>query len=123
MNGRIIKPKLLNQTVEHLEAPDLSIVFHALADPTRRKMLESLGKQSVPTSHLAYICRISIALAAKHILILKRAGLVRKLRQGKGSVIALENNSFQAVQEYILSFTAEWDEEYQRFKRNMEAEK
>lgn len=121
MNGKIITPRLLNRSVEHLEAPDLNIIFHALSDPTRRKMLESLGKQSIPTSHLAFICNISVSLAAKHIAVLKHAGLVRKLRLGKGSVIALENISFQAAQEYIRHFIDEWDEDYQRFKRNMEA--
>lgn len=114
-------PELFNQSVEHLEEPNLSIIFHALSDPTRRKILESLGRKSIPTFHLAFICNISISLAAKHIAVLKHAGLVRKLRQGRGSVIALENKSFQVAQEYIHHFTAEWDEGYQRFKRNMEA--
>lgn len=91
---------LLNRAVERLDTPDLNIIFHSPAK-----------------------CGISISLAAKHIAVLKRAGLVRKLRRGRGSVIAREINSFRAVQAYIYPFIAMWNEEHQRFKRNMEAGK
>lgn len=62
----------------------LDLVFHALADGTRRSMLLRLAKVPESTvSELAEPYAISLAAASKHLQVLERAGLVIKSREGR----------------------------------------
>ncbi|MBB5712988.1 ArsR/SmtB family transcription factor [Sphingomonas xinjiangensis] len=57
--------------------------FHALADPTRRAMLDRLAQGDLRTGDLLAGFAISDAAAAKHLAVLESAGLVRRQREGK----------------------------------------
>lgn len=62
----------------------LDLVFHALADGTRRSMILRLAKFPDSTvSELAEPYAISLAAASKHLQVLERAGLVIKAREGR----------------------------------------
>src|SRR3546814_15259565 len=59
------------------DAPSLDTIFQALADPTRRAMLQALAGQPRPVGELAAPLEISLAGASKHIQVLEPAGLVQ----------------------------------------------
>ena len=63
--------------------PDLSLIFQALADPTRRAMLAALGKGAVPVSDLARPTGLALPTVLRHIGVLEAAGLVASEKQGR----------------------------------------
>lgn len=61
----------------------LQNTIRALADPTRREILNLLKRQSLPAGDLAARFPMSGAAVSKHLAVLKEAGLVRDWRKGK----------------------------------------
>lgn len=88
----------------------LDRVFAALADGSRRRMLSELRERSLSISELAEPFRMSFAGVAKHVEVLERAGLVRKIRApDDGRVFRLE------LQDQTLREASEWLRYHQEF--------
>ncbi|MCX8474777.1 MAG: metalloregulator ArsR/SmtB family transcription factor [Sphingomonas sp.] len=68
----------------------LDSTFHALADPTRRAMLARLAEGEKSVSELARGFAMSGTGAAKHLAVLEAAGLVRRRREARRSLCALD---------------------------------
>lgn len=85
----------------------LDAVFHALADPTRRKILKTLARGDRRVTDLAKPHAISLPGISKHIKVLERAGLVTRLRHGSEHYIQLRTPR--------LEHAAKWIGFYQRF--------
>ena len=67
--------------VEHEKQIDL--IFHALSDETRRKILMRVKDEEYSVSELAEPFAMSLAAVSKHLKVLERAGLIQRTRQGK----------------------------------------
>jgi DNA-binding transcriptional ArsR family regulator len=63
--------------------PDLDLVFHALADPTRRSVVERLGTGPAATSELAQPFGMSLPSFTQHLGVLERCGLVTSEKRGR----------------------------------------
>ena len=112
---------LLNQTVERWDSSNLSYIFYALSDPTRRSIINGLGRKSEAVSAIASnYYPLTLATISKHIIVLEHAGLIRKYRDGRRNKIALQIKSLKEVEEYVRAFTSAWDERYDMFKKNIE---
>jgi DNA-binding transcriptional ArsR family regulator len=61
----------------------LDAVFHALADETRRRIVDGLSRGPVSVTELAAPFSISLPAVSKHLDVLERAGLVRRERDGR----------------------------------------
>src|SRR6476659_8830204 len=86
-------------------------VFAALADPTRRRLVERLaGGGTVTASALAGELPISRQAIAKHLGALRRARLVRSKRVGREPRYALDPAALADAASWIASVGAEWDE-------------
>lgn len=87
----------------------LDAVFHALADPTRRAMLQRLaqGEQSVGT--LAAPFDMSLAAASKHIRVLERAGLVRRSVRGRTHLCSLDAQPMHGGLEWLRHYEQFWN--------------
>jgi DNA-binding transcriptional ArsR family regulator len=92
--------------VEH-DDTRLNDVFRALADPTRRAMLQDLARGARTVGELAAPYAISLAGASKHIQVLEHAGLVRREVQGRVHTCRLDAAP--------LHHGAEWLRHYERF--------
>eukprot|EP01032_Pedospumella_encystans_P018600 gene18600-21169_t len=68
----------------------LDAIFHALADSTRRTMLQLLAQGDCSVGELGAPFRMSFAGASKHVKTLERAGLVSRTVQGRAHVCRLE---------------------------------
>jgi DNA-binding transcriptional ArsR family regulator len=66
-----------------LKAAQLDVVFHALGDATRRRMLRELARGERTVSQLAEPFAMSLAAASKHIKALENAGLIRREVRGR----------------------------------------
>jgi DNA-binding transcriptional ArsR family regulator len=72
-----------------LLAPELSPIFHALSDTTRRRMLLELASGERTVGQLAQPFAISLAAASKHIKVLESAGLIQREVRGRAHMCRL----------------------------------
>lgn len=97
---------MFNNMVE-LNTSQLDIVFHALGDGTRRRMLASLADGERTVGQLAEPFDISLAAASKHIKALEHAGLIRREVRGRVHLCRLEAAP--------LANALDWLRHYERF--------
>ncbi len=95
-------PELLNRT------------FAALADPTRRRILEHLARGDRCVTDLARPYRMSLPAVSKHLHVLERAGLVRRRRRGRVHQLKLEAAPMQQAQQWIEEYRRFWEESFDR---------
>jgi DNA-binding transcriptional ArsR family regulator len=93
-------------------------VFAALADPTRRRMIETLAaRPSATASGLARELPITRQAVAKHLSALRAAHLVRAARQGRETHYSLETEPLAEVGAWAERVGAEWDRHLGRLAR------
>lgn len=95
-------------------ADELSKVFAALADPTRRDMISRLSVADATVSELAEPYDVSIQAASKHLRVLEGAGLVTKSRDGQTRHVHLEAEVFDLMTKWIERYRTQAEERYQR---------
>ena len=91
-----------------LEAPQLSPVFHALSDATRRRMLRELADGERTVSQLAEPFTISLAAASKHIKVLESAGLIRREVRGRAHLCRLDPGPLESAREWLSFYERFW---------------
>lgn len=85
-------------------------VFDALADPTRRRLIERLSVSGpVSISHLAARFPISRQAVSKHLTALEGAGLVRTERRGRTRVLTFAPEPLADAASWIATIEARWD--------------
>jgi DNA-binding transcriptional ArsR family regulator len=101
-------------------------LFDALADPTRRRVVELLGSQPARAGELAAALGTSAPAMSKHLRHLLRAGLVtdeRDMTDARARVFRLRPQSVTAIQAWLDQLQAHWDVQLQSFQRHLEREK
>ena len=93
---------------------DLDRVFHALADPTRRTILERLGRGPAPVSELAKPLPMSLPAAMQHLGVLEAAGLIRTQKAGRTRTCALEPRAISRAEQWITARRQEWESRLDR---------
>lgn len=83
--------------------------FKALADPTRRAMLDRLADRELTVGELAEPLEMSLAAASKHIGVLEKAGLVKRRNEGRQRVCSLDARGLFAVRDWVQRYAAFWD--------------
>ena len=87
----------------------MNTVFRAVADPTRRALLDSLAKQEESVLNLAASFEISLPAVSQHLRVLQEAALVTRRRDGR--------KIFYRLNPEPLSEVARWINPYERFWR------
>lgn len=87
----------------------LDALFHALSDPTRRSMLQSLTDRAHTVGELAAPFPISLAAVSKHIKVLEGAGLVRREIQGRVHTCHLQATPMHAGAEWLRHYERYWN--------------
>ena len=98
-------------------------MFQALADPTRRQVVELLGRGPQRAGQLARTAGTSAPVMSRHLRILLEAGLVADERvpeDARVRVFRLRPESLVAIRAWLDQLQAEWDEQLQSFKRHVE---
>lgn len=85
-------------------------VFRAIADPTRRALLERLARADVPAQALGDGFRMSRPAISQHLRILREAGLVEARRSGRQQVYRLRPQALSAVSDWVRRFETFWNE-------------
>ena len=92
----------------------LDRTFAALADPTRRRILEHLASGDRCVTDLARPHRMSLPAVSKHLRVLENAGLVRRQRDGRVHRLRLEAKPMQQAQAWIEEYRKFWEESFDR---------
>lgn len=83
-----------------------SLVFKALADPTRRAILDRLREGDLNAGEIAEGFEIGKASISHHLNLLKHAGLVQCRRQGQQQIYSLHTTVFQEALQWLMTFSA-----------------
>ena len=92
----------------------LSKVFAALADPTRRDLVARLTVGDATVGDLAKPCDISVQAISKHLKVLEDAGLVTKAREAQKRPVHLEAQVFDLMTAWIERYRRQAEERYSR---------
>src|ERR1700730_1517239 len=107
----------MNTRVRQRSAPDrLSVVFGALADPTRRAMLDRLRARELTVTELAKPFKMSQPTISKHLKVLERAGLVVRGRDAQFRPRTLHAAPLKDANHFLELFRAQWDERLDRLE-------
>jgi DNA-binding transcriptional ArsR family regulator len=90
------------------QSTGLDLMFHALADPARRAMLERLSRGPAPVSELARPLPMSLPSAMQHLGVLEAAGVVRSEKRGRVRVCSIEIGALNLAEQWIEARRAEW---------------
>ena len=92
----------------------LDRTFAALADPTRRCILEHLAGGDRCVTDLARPYRMSLPAVSKHLRVLENAGLIRRQRSGRVHRLKLEAKPMQQAQAWIEEYRKFWEAGFDR---------
>src|SRR5215469_10539143 len=93
----------------HMVTYQREAVFAALADSTRRAVLDLLCSGSLPAGRIAQIFPISRPAVSKHLRLLRRARLVDERRQGRKRIYQLNPNPLKAVDSWLSQYRTFWE--------------
>ena len=96
------------------QASLLDRTFGALADPTRRRILEKLAQGNRCVTDLARPHRMSLPAVSKHLRVLERAGLIKRQRNGRVHQLKLEAKPMKEAQQWIEEYRRFWEKNLDR---------
>jgi DNA-binding transcriptional ArsR family regulator len=98
----------------------LSRVFAALADPTRRDLVARLSVGDATVGELAAPYDVSLQAVSKHLKVLEEAGLVSRTRDAQRRPVHLEAEVFDLMTKWIERYRAQAEERFQRLDELLE---
>jgi DNA-binding transcriptional ArsR family regulator len=100
--------------MDDMTADQLSAVFGALADPTRRAILARLADGDANVAELTAPFRVSQPAISKHLKVLEAAGLVTRTRRATTRLSHLEADPLRSATEWLVGYREYWEESHQR---------
>jgi DNA-binding transcriptional ArsR family regulator len=91
-------------------AARLDAVFAALADPTRRAIIERLSRGEARVTEVAEPFRMSLNAVSKHIRVLEASGVVERHRKGRDHILSINTHSLDEVDGWIERMRCFWEE-------------
>jgi DNA-binding transcriptional ArsR family regulator len=92
----------------------LSRTFSALADPTRRAILERLAGGETSVSELARPFEMTLPAVSKHLKVLQKAGLIERGRRAQWRPCRLNPKRLKEVDDYVETYRRLWEERFDR---------
>jgi DNA-binding transcriptional ArsR family regulator len=96
------------------QAMPLDRVFHALADPSRRTMVERLSTGPASVSELARPLEMSLAAVVQHVQVLESCGLVRSEKVGRVRTCSIEPAALRSAEAWITERRTTWERRLDR---------
>src|SRR5215471_13050041 len=90
--------------------PQLDHVMAAIADPTRRAILDRLTRGPARVTDVAAPFSMSLNAVSKHIKLLERAGLIHRARQGREHVLELDAEPLRELVRWGFRFEQYWNQ-------------
>ena len=103
-------------------ASSAGATFQALADPTRRAVLDLLRRGALPAGEIAREFPVSRPAISKHLRLLRRARLVEERREGRHRLYRLNAEPLRGVEEWLEQYRVFWQTSLTGLKAFVEAE-
>ncbi|HBT72095.1 MAG TPA: transcriptional regulator [Lysinibacillus sp.] len=95
-------------------------VFQAIADPTRRNILQILAASDRPISNISEHFAISRTAVVKHLKILEQAELISAEKKGREKIYTLHSERLQEIEDWLQYFHLFWDNKLVQLQRMVE---
>ncbi|WP_235864597.1 ArsR/SmtB family transcription factor [Ureibacillus acetophenoni] len=103
----VIFNHMVNQNNEQLNE-----IFHALADSTRREMVQMMAERERTVSELAEPFEMSLAGISKHIKVLERANLVERSINGRTHICRLNTETLSQATKWLQTYEKFWNNRF-----------
>ena len=97
----------------------LSVIFGALADPTRRAILARLAEGEASVNELAAPFAMTLPAISKHLKVLERAGLISRGREAQWRPCKLEADSLRQASEWVERYRRFWESSYTKLDAHL----
>jgi DNA-binding transcriptional ArsR family regulator len=97
----------------------LSVVFGALADPTRRAILARLAQGEATVNELAAPFDMTLPAISKHLKVLERAGLISRGREAQWRPCRLEAGALREASEWVDSYRTFWESSFDKLDAHL----
>lgn len=99
-----------------MRADPLSVTFAALADPTRRAILNRLSISEASVTELAQPFRMTLPAVSKHLKVLQRAGLIERGKQAQWRPCRIHAAPLRQAADWIEQYRALWEQRLDRLE-------
>lgn len=93
---------------------DISRIFHALSDNSRRAMVENLSRGPLSISQLAEPLDMSLAAVVQHVNLLESCGLIKTHKQGRVRTCEIEASALTVAEEWLQERRKLWERRFDR---------
>ena len=101
---------MLNQTTD----AQLDLMFQALADPTRRQIVDRLSRGPASVSELAKPFAMSLPAVVQHVQVLEQSGLVRSQKTGRVRTCSIDASAMTAAEHWLNQRRLFWEQRLDR---------
>lgn len=98
----------------------LSVVFAALADPTRRAILARLAEGEATVNELAAPFAMTLPAISKHLKVLERAGLISRGREAQWRPCKLEAEPLKEASEWVDRYRRFWESSFDKLDEHLQ---
>lgn len=106
-----------------LDIEEHDLVFRALADPTRRRILGLLRAGTQNVNEIAQNFQTSRPAISKHLRLLRLAGLIETRKQGTANLCALNSKPLRVVDDWLRDYDIYWDDTLRNLKNHIEEQR
>ena len=99
----------------------LDAVFAALADPTRRAIIERLSRSDARVTEVAEPFKMSLNAVSKHIRVLEASGVVRSQKVGRVRTCSVEPKMLSMAERWITERREQWEQKLDRLGEYLDA--
>lgn len=102
--------------------PNLDLMFQALADPTRRALVERLSRGPASVSELALPFAMSLPGVVQHLQLLEQSGLIKTQKIGRTRTCTIDTGALSLVEKWINDRRIGWERRLDRLGAFLDAE-
>jgi len=103
-------------------AVNLDRMFEALADPTRRAMVERLSRAPASVSELAAPLPMSLPAVVQHLQVLEKSGLITTQKLGRTRTCTIDTGALSQVEKWINDRRTGWEKRFDRLGAFLDTE-
>lgn len=107
----------------YYSSSQLDAMFHAMADPTRRNIVQTLSRKPQTISNVAKPYNISLPAISKHIKVLEKANLLQREKRGRENVISLNPDSVKEMSRYLSFYQDFWNDTFENLDTYLQKRK
>ncbi len=95
----------------------LDSIFASLSDPTRRDIISRVARGELSVGDLVKSYDVSFAAISKHLMVLERANLIIKRREGRKQMVSLTPDALKSADVYLEQYRQMWQSRYDKLDK------